>query len=69
MRTAFIEICIGAAVGLVGLHLTFMAFESGRYVAAAFALFAALVGVLLVVAGDREWQESLDVQALDEFEG
>lgn len=39
MRAAFVEICIGAAVVLVGLHLTFMTFAAGRYGAAACALF------------------------------
>lgn len=62
MRAAFIEICIGAATVMVGLHLTFMAFESGHYGVAALALLGALVGVLLLVAGDREWQVLLDRQ-------
>ena len=69
MRFAFTQICIGAAVVLVGLHLTFMAFAAERYGAAALALFGALVGVLLVVSGDREWQEALDEEAVDEFKG
>lgn len=68
MRLAFTQIVIGAAVVLVGLHLTFMAFESGRFGAAALALFASLVGVLLVVSGDREWQDSLDEQDHEQVE-
>ncbi|CAA2106087.1 hypothetical protein [Variovorax paradoxus] len=69
MRAAFVEICIGAAVVLVGLHLTFMTFAAGRYGAAACALFGVLLGVLLIVAGDREWQESLDRQDKQQVEG
>jgi heme A synthase len=69
MRFALAQIVIGAAVVLVGLHLTFMAFEFGRYAAAALALFASLVGVLLVASGDREWQDALDEEAVDEVEG
>jgi membrane associated rhomboid family serine protease len=69
MRFAFAQIVIGAAVVLVGLHLTFMAFEFERYIAAALALFGALVGVLLVASGDREWQDSLDAEEADELKG
>ncbi|MGJ7611119.1 MULTISPECIES: hypothetical protein [unclassified Variovorax] len=60
MRFAFIQICLGAALVLVGLHLAFMAYDLGRHGAAAFALFGAVVGVFLVFSGDREWQDLLD---------
>lgn len=69
MRFAFAQICIGAAVVLVGLQLCFMAFERDWFAAAALALFGALVGVLLVVSGDREWQDALNEQALEQVEG
>lgn len=69
MRFALAQICIGAAAVLVGLHLCFMAFERDWFAAAALALFGALVGVLLVVSGEREWQDALDLQAREQIEG
>lgn len=69
MRFAFAQIFIGAAVVLVGLHLCFMAFANDWFVAAGLALFGALVGVLLVVSGEREWQDALDLQAREQIEG
>lgn len=69
MRFALAQICIGAAAVVVGLHLCFMAFANDWFFAAALALFGALVGVLLVVSGDREWQDLLNEQALKQIEG